>query len=150
MNKRGSILPYIVILIVAVIVGNWLYNKYSALPSKLTQDTAASIFKYPNAETWTVENKKGLCVLASTNCSLSSNIIFTSKDDWSTVYLYHIRYMANLGWKTNSQVYTSTPTGVLFTNDLTCQAELTPKRKGVLEFNDSKSGQYFFKVTCPA
>lgn len=149
-KKRGSVLPYIIILFLAVIAGNWLYGKYSTLPSKLTQETAASIYKYPNSELWTIQNKKGLCTFSAKNCSLASKIIFTSQDDWQTVYRYHVNSMKITGWKTNSTVYTSIPTGVIFNSENGCEAELTPKRKGLFEFNDAKSGQYFFNVTCPA
>lgn len=148
MKKRGSVLPYILILMILTTLGIWYYNKHATLPPKFTQDTAAAIYIYPNSKEWKIENKKGLCTFSAKNCTLSSRISFTSEDDWATIYRY---YAANMqDWKTNSTVYTSIPTGILFTNESGCEAELTPKRKGIFEFAASNNGPYYFNVTCPS
>lgn len=145
---RGFILP-IIILAVAAAVGYYLFSKYSKLPNKITADTAQSIYKYPNSQSWQVQPHHNVCFQPQTPCVQPVDIIFSTSDSWPTIYNYYKSYLTDYGWTTNSTIYTSVPTGIVFENE-GCQVALEPSKPSsfLSDKTPSPPYKYIFTVTC--
>ena len=135
---KGSVLPFILLIITAVII-YFIYANYAKIPNQKTRDTAASIFKYPNS-TWSQKDAKSVCILPTSQCSQPIKINFSSDDGWAPVYNYYKTYFIQRGWATNSQIVTSLPTSIVFQkNEDLCNVAL----------ESLNVDRFQFTISCP-
>lgn len=146
--RRGFIVP-IIILAVIVGVGYYLYSKYSKSPNKTTTDTAQSVYKYPHSDTWEVKPHHSVCLQSKTPCGQPVDIVFSSNDSWQTIYNYYKSYLIDYGWATNSTVYTSIPTSIVFEKE-GCQISLDSDKPFSFLSDKAPSPpyKYIFTVIC--
>lgn len=139
MVKRGSALVLVFWLIffgVLAGAGYYVWTNYSKTPNESTKKLANTIFKYPSASKWTIEEAKNLC-LSTKSCSQPVKIYFETNNNWNDIYGYYTAYFANLKWATNTTVVTSIPTSVVFKKDL---CEIVMENHGDIK--------YSFTVVC--
>ncbi|MDO8261547.1 MAG: hypothetical protein Q7T50_08735, partial [Candidatus Magasanikbacteria bacterium] len=69
--KRGFIgtIIFLLFLVAAAGIGYFIYQNYSSTPSENTKKVANSIYKYPNATTWQIEDSKNVCFLDPKGCA---------------------------------------------------------------------------------
>ncbi len=146
--RRGFILPLIV-LVILVAAGYYMFIKYSRTPNAKTTATAESIYKYPNSTDWKIKPHQNVCLNRQATCIQPVDVIFTTNDQWSVIYNYYKSYLIDYGWGTNSTVFTSIPTGIVFKKD-TCRVDLQPEKP--FNFLNDKAPsppfKYVFSVTC--
>lgn len=146
--RRGFILP-VIVLAVIVGVGYYLFTKYSKTPNQATLDATQAIYKYPNSESWQIDPHTNVCLQPQAPCDQPVDIIFSSNDSWPAVYNYYKAYLTDYGWDTNSTVYTSIPTSIIFEKGQ-CQIALEPDKP--FNFLSDKAPsppyKYIFTVTC--
>ena len=146
--KRGFIIP-ILFLITLGATGYYLFTKYSESPNQITRNNAQKIYKYPNSDNWEVKPHHNVCLIPKSQCVQPIDIVFSSNDTWPTVYNFYKTYLTQNDWSTNSTIYTSVPTSIVFETQQ-CQMNLESKRSSFL--NDNKiSGppyQYTFSLIC--
>lgn len=145
---RGFILPVIILAAVAGI-GFYLFSKYSKTPGKATTDTALSIYKYPNNTSWQVQPHHNVCLQPQATCDQPVDIIFTTGDSWPAIYNYYKSYLIDYGWDTNSTVYTSIPTSIVFSKE-GCQISLEAYKPYSFLSDKAPSPpyKYIFTVIC--
>lgn len=139
----------IIILLFIVGVTYYVYAKYSKSPNEKTTQTAKEVYKYPNSTAWDIKPHHNVCLNPQTPCIQPVDVVFTTNDPWSVIYNYYKSYLVDYGWETNSTVYTSIPTGIVFQKE-GCQLSLQPKQG--LNFLSDKTPkppyQFTFSVTC--
>ncbi len=146
--RRGFVLPIIILLFV-VGVTYFIYAKYSKSPNEKTMQTASTIYKYPNSTSWEIKPHHNLCVNPKDSCVQPADIIFTTNNQWAEIYAYYKSYLIDYGWETNSTVYTSIPTGIVFEKE-DCKLFLQPA-EGVNFLSDKAAKppyKFTFSVTC--
>ena len=153
MGKSG----FIGILILLLIMGLGFYivtTYFSQAPNTDTKQTASSIPKYPGSKEWKVDSQQKICLFDLGGCSNAPSFInFESNDAWPSIYAHYREKLLQDEWLTNSQIYTSVPTEIIFTKtlrqDTSCEAHLT-KSPGRL-FNKNKNpnlNTYTFTLKC--
>lgn len=131
------------------ILGTLLYllvQKNQVAPSESTIAVAKQMQRYPNAKFWDIETDKRFCLDFFFDCDSRATIAFAASDPWPSIYNYYIPQMKLNGWDTNSRMYTSTPTTIIFTKQ-NCETVLSPRYK----FNsDIQTGNLTFEISCNA
>ncbi len=145
---RGFILPIIILLFV-VGVTYFVYAKYSKSPNEKTIQTAGTIYKYPNNSSWEIKPHHNVCLNPKDTCVQPADIVLTTNDPWSQIYNYYKTYLVDYGWSTNSTVYTSIPTGIVFEKE-GCQLFLHPQQDSnfLSDKNPKPPYKFVFAVTC--
>ena len=138
-----SIALLLLVLVVISVIGSRLHPILFRKPPLKTQSVANNIFKYPKATKWQIKSTKSFCIIPE-DCSPASLIILETNDQWAQIYSYYREYMPQYGWLTNSQVYTSVPSSIVFNNN-SCQAILQPNKQFI---NGQTLKVYNFKVSC--
>lgn len=140
-----------VILFLAIVTGIifFLFNKFSKLPNKQTQETAQKITKFPSALNWQIKNGKNLCVFTNDICNQPITVSFESQKPWNEVYFFYRDQMSQDGWQTNSTIFTSIPSSIVFTNNRECKAELAKHEPFFSFLNKSTNNQFAFSIICP-
>jgi len=146
--KNSFILP-LVIFASLVFLGFFLFNKNAQAPNEQTKKAASTIPKHPNSLAWSFKEQKNLCILTKDECSQPITISFDSPEQWNSIYGYYRSAMLNAEWSTNSQVFTSVPSGVVFTNENDCSAILK-ENSNLLTRKSPNSYKYSFRVVCNA
>lgn len=144
--KNGFILPLIIFASLGFL-GFFLFNKYAHAPNEQTKKAASTIPKYPNSSIWNLKEQKNLCILTKDECSQPVTISFESAQRWNNIYGYYKSAMLDAQWFTNSQVFTSVPSGVVFTNENECSAILM-ENSNLLTRTSPNSYKYSFRVVC--
>lgn len=146
--RRGFILPVIILAFIAG-MGYYLFLKYSRSPNQTTLDTAQSVYKYPHSDSWQVQPHHNVCLQPQAPCDQPVDVIFSTNDSWPTIYNYYKSYLVDYGWATNSTVYTSIPTSIVFDKD-TCEISLGSDKP--LNFLSNKTPtppyKYILTVIC--
>ena len=144
--KLGFVLPLILFLMLAI-AAFFVYSQSTVTPPQITIETAHTIVKYPNSQSWEVKDGQSFCPFRIADCSKPPvNIKFSSADVWSSVYGFYVNALKDSGWSTNTRIITSVPTSVVFTSDTNCQATLKPDSKFT---GDTAADKYVFIVSCP-
>lgn len=146
--EKGFILPAIVI---AVLAGASLYffSRNSVAPSVKTQQAAKAIPKYKNAKSWEISTAKTICPFKIAQCANTPvKIRFLTDDPWRPIYLVYKDNMKEYGWKTNSQVFTSIPTSIVFHDSSSCEAVLKEDSQSLFSNKKEEAKKYIFTVSC--
>lgn len=145
---RDGFILLVVILIVVVVASTAALSKFSQFPSEKTQKWAQSIFKYPNAQSWEIMSRKSIC-LPKVDCQQETVIYFKTHDQWPTIYGYFVTYMNGYGWHTGSEIFTTIPSNVVFSNNDNCIAVLTKAPSWFLSklTNSKHTGNDLFKLS---
>jgi hypothetical protein len=152
--KSGFSLITLLILILIGFVGFIIFQIQSESPSKTTQSLALTIPKYPNSKKWEVKHNKQFCILNFNNCKFApSSIVFLTDNRWGSVYNYYKEKLIIEGWSTNSEIFVSVPTNVVFTKNYQsslCSAHLREKSSSSLKRLklEKSEGHYAFNISC--
>ncbi|HSX19316.1 MAG TPA: hypothetical protein VLE91_04275 [Candidatus Saccharimonadales bacterium] len=144
---------FVGILLLFIIVGAvwYAYHYYiqlpAVVPNKLNVNAVSNIPRFPQADYWSVEYKKDICVVPKEACIHSAKISFETTDPWTNIYEFYIKKMNENGWQTSSTIVTSIPTKPLFTSG-DCEAYIG-KKESILPFVSSgKDTQYQVNISC--
>ena len=142
---------FIFVLFLALItfISIYLFNKYAKAPNELSQKTSQNIIKFPDATNWEIRNNRNICLSGSDPCIQPTIISFDSQKDWVDIYYFYKGEMKENGWETNSRILTSIPTGIVFTNEANCRAELSSYKPIANVVKKPQNHQFKFSVTCP-
>src|SRR3990167_1273455 len=111
--RSGFIIP-ILFLIILSSSAYYLYIRYAKSPTKLTYGTAEALYKYPNNTNWQLKESHNICLMPQNPCNQPVVVTFTSNNTWPAVYNFYKSYLSETGWTTNSTIYTSIPSSIVF------------------------------------
>ena len=114
-----TILIFLGFIILVGSIGFIIYNHFARSPNAQTQEIAKTIQAYPNAKIWDIENHRSFCIVNDYKICTPSPVVikFASSDSWPLIYQYYQTNMPNQAWTTKSEVLTSIPSSIVFTND---------------------------------
>jgi len=152
MRQKGFIGLLILIGITCIAIFIIKIN-FSKMPSQKTIQVANSITHYPKVNNWQIIEKGTFC-FNPRQCYPSVKIIFETNDSWANIYGWYNQRLTGNSWNTNSQIFTSIPSSIIFFNYspeyLNCQVDLDKNSKTLFLLNSSEQmNSYSFNVTCP-
>ncbi len=119
-------------------------QKNLVTPDKSLVAIAQNIPRYPNASSWEINTAKKFCIDKLSKCGNSADITFTTSDSWNIIYDYYRSSMGNDRWGTNSTIFTTMPTSIIFIRD-NCEADLAPAHK---LFGGNEKQKYTLQISC--
>src|SRR3990170_2737780 len=96
----GAVLFVISAVVLSVVVSsiaafNWAFPK----PDLLTKQTAGTLVRYPNANSWDIFEVRGSRLCYDTCSAPEVMIEFKSKDTWRSVYEFYNHQLPFSDWK---------------------------------------------------